>query len=215
LVQEDSRRIKPEECIKIFNATDVNLNLHSSSERDGVDPSGDFVNPRTFELAACGAFQLCDDRQLLPELFEVGREIITFSSREDMKEKMEYYLAHPEERKVICERARARILKDHSYDRRMEQMLSIVYASRYEMLRQREGDSPWGDMIRRAEGDADLQARCTRAMMRGEEPALDGLITDIVTGNGKLSETEQKLLFMHHVKSQILRMRSEESGTRK
>jgi hypothetical protein len=52
-------------------------------------------------------------------------------------------------------------------------------------------------------------------MRRGEEPALDGLISDIVTGNGKLSETEQKLLFLHHVRSQIVRMRSEESGSRK
>ena len=66
LVQEDSRRVKPEEYVKIFNATDINLNLHSSSERDGVDPSGDFVNPRTFELAACGAFQLCDERSMFP-----------------------------------------------------------------------------------------------------------------------------------------------------
>ncbi|MEY4669778.1 MAG: hypothetical protein RL518_2477 [Pseudomonadota bacterium] len=215
LVQDEARRIKPEEYIKIFNATEVNLNLHSSSERGGVDPTGDFVNPRTFELAACGAFQLCDDRQLLPELFEVGKEIITFSSREDMLEKIQYYLAHPEERKVVCERARARVLKDHSYARRMEQMLSVIYASKYEMLRQRESSSPWGEMLRRAEGDPELKERCQRAMMRGEEPALDGLISDIVTGRGKLSETEQKLLFLHHVKNQIIRMRSEESGLNK
>ena len=215
LVQEESRRINPEEYIKIFNATDVNLNLHSSSERDGVDPSGDFVNPRTFELAACGAFQLCDERQLLPELMEVGKEIITFSSREEMIAKMEHYLAHPEERKQVCERARARVIKDHSYERRLEQMLSTIYASKYETLRQRESGSPWGEMIRRAESDPELKERCQRAMMRGEEPALDGLIADIVTGKGKLTETEQKLLFMHHVKSQIIRMRSEESGARK
>jgi spore maturation protein CgeB len=215
LVQEESRRIKPEEYIKIFNATDVNLNLHSSSERDGVDPSGDFVNPRTFELAASGAFQLCDERQLLPELMEVGKEIVTFSSRDDMIAKTEYYLARPEERKAVCERARARVLKDHSYERRVERMLSTIYASKYEALRQRESGSPWGEMILRAEGDSELQERLQRAMLRGEEPALDGLIADIVTGNGKLSETEQKLLFMHHVKSQIIRMRSEEAGTRK
>jgi spore maturation protein CgeB len=215
LVQEESRRINPEEYIKIFNATDVNLNLHSSSERDGVDPSGDFVNPRTFELAACGAFQLCDERQLLPEIMEVGKEIITFSSREEMIAKMEYYLAHPEERRQVCERARARVIKDHSYERRLEQMLSTIYASKYETLRQRESGSPWGEMIRRAESDPELKERCQRAMMRGEEPALDGLIADIVTGKGKLTETEQKLLFMHHVKSQIIRMRSEESGARK
>jgi spore maturation protein CgeB len=173
------------------------------------------VNPRTFELAACGAFQLCDDRKLLPELFEVGEEIITFSSLEDMREKMEHYLAHPEERKAVCERARARVIRDHSYGRRIEQMLSMIYATKYETLRQRESGSPWSDMIRRAEGEPELQERCKRAMMRGDEPGLDGLIADIVTGKGKLTETEQKLLFMHHVKSQIVRMRSEESGARK
>jgi spore maturation protein CgeB len=215
LVQEDSRRVKPEEYVKIFNATDININLHSSSERDGVDPSGDFVNPRTFELAACGAFQLCDERSLLPELFEVGDEIITFSTLEEMREQIEYYLAHPEERNAVCERARARILRDHSYERRLEQMLSIVYATKYDTLRQRESISPWSEMIRRADHDPELKERCIKAMDRGEEPALDALIADIVTGQGKLTETEQKLLFMHHVKSQIVRMRSEESGVRK
>jgi hypothetical protein len=70
-------------------------------------------------------------------------------------------------------------------------------------------------MIRRADHDPELKERCIKAMDRGEEPALDALIADIVTGQGKLTETEQKLLFMHHVKSQIVRMRSEESGVRK
>lgn len=215
LVQEEARRIKPEEYVKIFNATDVNLNLHSSSERDGVDPSGDFVNPRTFELASAGAFQLCDERQLLPELFEPGKEIITFNSLKDMKEKIAYYLERPEERRAVAERARARALKDHSYERRLEQMLSTIYATKYETLRQREKKSPWAEMIRRAEHDPELKERCERACARGEEPALDGLIADIVTGKGKLSETEQKLLFMHHVRSQIIRMRSEEAGLKK
>jgi spore maturation protein CgeB len=215
IVQDDSRRVMPEEYIKIFNASDINLNLHSSSERDGVDPTGDFVNPRTFELAASGAFQLCDERLLLPELFEVGKEIITFSDLHDLRQKIEYYRSRPEERAQVCAAARARVLKDHSYERRMEQMFSTIYASKYEMLRQREQGNPWVEMIRRAEGDPELKERCERAYARGEEPALDGLIADIVTGQGKLSETEQKLLFMHHVRSQIIRMNREEAGLKK
>jgi spore maturation protein CgeB len=215
LVQDESRRVAPEEYIKIFNSTDVNLNLHSSSERDGVDPSGDFINPRTFELAGCGAFQLCDQRSLLPELFEVGKEIITFSNMSELRQKIEYYRAHPEERAAVCEAARARVIKHHTYEHRMEQMLSTIYASKYETLRQREQSSPWAEMIRRADGDAELKERCERACARGEEPALDGLIADIVTGQGKLTETEQKLLFMHHVRSQIIRMSREESGLKK
>ena len=94
-------------------------------------------------------------------------------------------------------------------------MLATVYGSKYEMLRQRERKSPWSEMIQRAEDEPELKERCERAFSRGEEPALDGLIADIVTGNGKLTETEQKLLFMHHVRSQIVRMRSEEAGLRK
>ena len=212
MVQEESRRVKPEEYIKVFNATDVNLNLHSSSERDGVDPTGDFVNPRTFELASAGAFQLCDHRSLLSELFEVGKEIVTFTDLPDLKEKIAHYQAHPEERRAIAEAARIRALRDHTYERRYEEMLSIIYASKYEHLRQREHNSPWAEMIRRADGDPELKERCERACARGEEPALDGLIADIVTGQGKLTEVEQKLLFLHHIRSQVLRMKREEAG---
>jgi hypothetical protein len=67
-------------------------------------------------------------------------------------------------------------------------------------------------MIRRADGDTELKERCERACARGEEPALDGLIADIVTGQGKLTEVEQKLLFLHHIRSQVLRMKREEAG---
>jgi spore maturation protein CgeB len=215
LVQEESRRVAPEEYIKIFNATDININLHSSSERDGVDPSGDFVNPRTFELASCGAFQLCDNRSLLTECFEVGKEIVTFNNLDELKQLIHYYQDKPEERRAVSERARARVLKDHTYQRRLEQMLGIIYASKYEQLRQRESASPWSEMIRRAESDPELKERCLRAQTRGEEPALDGLVADIVTGQGRLSETEQKLLFMHHVRSQIIRMNREEAGLKK
>jgi spore maturation protein CgeB len=215
MVQEQARRIAPEEYIKIFNSTDINLNLHSSSERDGVEPNGDFINPRTFELASCGAFQLVDERTLLPELFEVGKEIVTFNSLSDLRAKIEYYTEHPEERAQIAQRARERVLRDHTYDKRVEQMLAIIYASKYEELKKREQESPWTTMINRATRDPELVKRCEVSRERGEEPNLDGLISDIVTGNGKLSETEQKLLFLFHVRKQILRMNREESGYNK
>jgi spore maturation protein CgeB len=212
MVQEQARRISPEEYIKIFNATDVNLNLHSSTERDGVDPFGDFLNPRTFELASCGAFQLVDDRSLLSECFEVGKELITFDSLSDLKDKIAYYLDRPEERAAIANRARERVLRDHTYERRLEQMLSMIYATKFEALRNRESSSPWAKMLERAKPHAELSERCQKAYERGEEPILDGLISDIVAGKGKLSETEQKLLFLFHVRKQIIRMSREESG---
>ncbi len=214
MVQEAGRRLTPEEYIKIFNATDINLNLHSSNERDGVDPTGDFLNPRVFELAACGAFQLVDERALLPEAFEIGKEVVTFSSLNDLKEKIDYYTQHPEERARISENARARVLRDHTYEKRLEEMLSIVYSSSYQKLKAREQTSPWTEMIRRAEFDPDLQERCKRAFARGEEPLLDGLVSDITLGKGQLTEAEQKLLFLFHVRKQIIRMEHEGAGVK-
>ena len=205
MVQQGARRISAEEYVKIFNATEINLNLHSSTERDGVEPNGDFINPRTFELAGCGAFQLVDERTLLPEAFEIGREIITFNSFSDLTEKIQYYLEHPQERVEIAQRARARVLRDHTYNKRIEQMLSVIYASKFEYLRAREQASPWTEMIRRSAINPELKGRCEEARDRGEQPILDGLVSDIVGGNGKLSETEQKLMFLFHVKKHILK----------
>jgi spore maturation protein CgeB len=214
MVQESGRRLTPEEYIKIFNASEINLNLHSSNERDGVDPSGDFLNPRTFELAACGAFQLVDERELLSECFKVGEEIVTFSSVADLKDKIEYYRDRPEERRRIAARARERVLREHTYEKRLEQMLTLIYATSYQKLRSREQSSPWSEMIRRAEFDSELKNRCERAFARGEEPILDGLIADIATGQGQLTDTEQKLLFLFHVRKQIVRMEHEGAGVR-
>ncbi|RMG44893.1 MAG: methyltransferase domain-containing protein [Candidatus Dadabacteria bacterium] len=214
LVQEEGRRLKPEEYVKIFNATDININLHSSTERDGVDPYGDFLNPRTFELASCGAFQLCDERAYLSEVLEPGKEIITFKNRHDLQDKIRYYLERPEERREIAERAREKVLAAHTYNHRIHEMLSVIYSSKFEQLKRREKESPWTRMLERSKIDPELHERCKAAFERGEEPNLDGLVSDIVAGEGKLSETEQKLMFLFHVRKQIIRMTEERTGAK-
>lgn len=210
MVQESGRRLSPDEYIKIFNSTQININLHSSAERAGVDPYGDFINPRTFELAACGAFQLCDERQLLPETFIPGKEIITFSDRDDLKAKIDYYLAHPEERQKVVNAARQRVLCEHTYQHRMHEMLSKIYNSKYEYLKNRQNSSPWQKVLERSKIDPELHERCQKSFSRGEDANLDGLVCDIVNGKGKLSRTEQKLLFLYHVRKQIINMEEEE-----
>ncbi|KHK03609.1 CgeB family protein [Desulfovibrio sp. TomC] len=119
------RRIATEEAVKIFSAATVNLNLHSSMSPKELVPAGDFVNPRTFELAMCGAFQLVSDRTLLPELF-AGDELVRFANMEELREKLDYFLAHPGEREAYAARARTRALAEHTYRHRMEQLLGFV-----------------------------------------------------------------------------------------
>ncbi|MGE4555460.1 MAG: glycosyltransferase [Desulfovibrionaceae bacterium] len=125
LVQLSGARISSEDCVKIFNATDVNLNLHSSIQADRIVTGGDFVNPRTFELAGCGAFQVVDQRQLLPELFAPD-ELAVFHSVEEMVEMVDYYQGRPEERLDMAQRSRKRALAEHTYAARMQALMEFA-----------------------------------------------------------------------------------------
>ncbi|MBI9078219.1 MAG: glycosyltransferase [Pseudodesulfovibrio sp.] len=125
LVQLKGARISSEDCVKIFNATKINLNLHSSIQADELVTFGDFINPRTFELAACGAFQLVDKRSLLPEAFEED-ELATFSNMNELIEKIEYYTTNPKECEEIAKKGRERVLKDHTYLKRMRTLIEFT-----------------------------------------------------------------------------------------
>ena len=124
-IQRGGSRIGEEESVKIYNAAKVNLNLHSSVSAKELVSHGDFVNPRTFELAAMGAFQLVDRRSLMDGLFGPD-ELATFESPEEFYRKIDYFLAHPEEREAYARRARERVLAEHTYERRMQTLLGAM-----------------------------------------------------------------------------------------
>jgi spore maturation protein CgeB len=124
VLQRNGERIDTDTCRKVFNASSINLNLHSWAG-DGLDPDGDFVNPRTFELAACGAFQLTDRRSLLPDLFTQS-EVATLSSPDELPGEITRWLREPEERLAMAGRARQRVLAEHTYGHRMRDLLSQI-----------------------------------------------------------------------------------------
>ncbi len=125
LLQRSGARISPEEAVHIYNASAINLNLHSSVRADALVTPGDFVNPRTFELAACGAFQLCDRRSLLPDLFAED-EVAQFADFDELVERIGHFMGRPEERAGYAERARARVLAEHTYAARMDSLLAFA-----------------------------------------------------------------------------------------
>lgn len=112
-----------EELCKVCNAAKININLHIGSNN----------HSRVFDTIASGGFMLT---RFAPEdegpggigdLFEIGNEIEVFRTREEMREKIDYYLSHEDERRQIAERGRERLLRDHTIEKRMQQVLDIVY----------------------------------------------------------------------------------------
>ena len=120
-----NRRVTECEGRLIYHRSFININLHSSAFR-GKFGGGDFVNPRTFELAGMGAFQLTDMRKLLTLHFDPAEEIIALSGWEDMKRAVEYFLDHEEEREEIAGKARARVLREHTYQHRAREIVDLL-----------------------------------------------------------------------------------------
>ena len=122
VLQRAGARIDTETCVKVFNGTKVNINLHSWTG-EGLDPHADFVNPRTFELAACGAFQIVDERTLLREVF-TGEELVTTGRPDDLVSQVRQWLRDEAGRKQMADAARQRVLAEHTYVHRMRQLLA-------------------------------------------------------------------------------------------
>jgi spore maturation protein CgeB len=104
---------------KALRAAKIVLNTMFYTEVEGV-------NNTLFEAAGCGAFQIADWKPALPALFEPETEIVTFRTRAELQEKVEYYLSHPKERDRIAQRAHDRAHRDHTYELRLRTIFSVV-----------------------------------------------------------------------------------------
>ena len=108
-----------EEKSKAFSAAKIVINNLQPGEIIGI-------NVRTFEIAACCGFQLINHRAGLNQLYSTN-EVIAYHNVQELKELIDYYLIHSEERKIIAERAYHRTINEHSYKHRLDLMLNTIY----------------------------------------------------------------------------------------
>ena len=126
LLQHAEERFTPERFAKIVAGSKINLNLHSSTTHAGVDAECDAINPRVFEIAACGGFQVCDPCRGLESFFDFETELPVYRDLAELRKLIDHYLAHDDERRQVAARARERALRDHTYERRAQQMLDLL-----------------------------------------------------------------------------------------
>lgn len=98
----------------------ITLNRHINVAENNAN------NMRLYEATGVGAMLLTDRKQNLHELFEVGKEVVVYSSKEEAEELVRYYLDHPEEVEQIAQAGQARTLRDHTYKARMNELKSIL-----------------------------------------------------------------------------------------
>lgn len=119
-VQEDGRWLSREEELRTYCNAELVVNLHQDA---GFRGEPDFINPRTFVLAALGIPQLLEDRLELAPLFDLTNELNVFKPTADLKSLSAELLESPEKLRRKADKARQRALENHLLEHRLTQIL--------------------------------------------------------------------------------------------
>lgn len=109
---------------EIYNRAQINLNIHNWLGRGGA------MNLRLFEVPAAGAFLLTDPVDEIREHYVEDRHLACYRSAEELRGKLEYFLARPEECERIARAGREHFLAHHSYAVRARRVLQLAHDGR-------------------------------------------------------------------------------------
>ncbi|MBE6499602.1 MAG: glycosyltransferase [Methanobrevibacter thaueri] len=102
-----------------YSSCKILLNDHWEDMKDN-----DFPSNRLFDALACGTFVISDNIESSNILFEGN--IINYTDFKDLNKKVEYYLTHDDKRKSIANVGREIVLKYHTFDNRVDEILEIL-----------------------------------------------------------------------------------------
>ena len=107
------------EMPRVFQASKINLNMT-------IRPIETGLSLRVWDILGCGGFLLTNYQAEIPDYFEIGKELETYESMEELEEKIQYYLTHEEERMEIAINGYEKAARHHTYEMRLAQMLKVL-----------------------------------------------------------------------------------------
>ena len=105
---------------KVYSSSTISLNVHEDHQR----LYGSDFNERTLKIIASGGFEICDKVAVIRRYFK-DNELVLADNTQDWFDKIAYYIKYPEKRLSIIEAGKNKILREHTYKNRVEQLLSI------------------------------------------------------------------------------------------
>ncbi|MDD7402622.1 MAG: DUF3880 domain-containing protein [Butyribacter sp.] len=103
----------------VFQNSKINLNITLRSIKNGIPL-------RAMDIMGAGGFLLTNYQNDFNYHFEDGVDYVSFASQDDMLDKIEYYLGHEKERCEIAQNGCNKVRSEHTYEKRLQEMLSIV-----------------------------------------------------------------------------------------
>ena len=102
-----------------FNQAKINLNISLKAIQSGIPL-------RVFDVLGCGGFLITNYQHEIAECFEDGRELVIYEDIPDLIAKVNYYLAHEDERKRIAQNGYEKVKSEYTFERRMKEILEEI-----------------------------------------------------------------------------------------
>ena len=103
----------------VFKTARINLNITLRSIKSGIPL-------RAFDILGAGGFLLTNYQADFGGCYVPGEDFVYYESREDLIQKIDYYLTHEEERAAIAESGFQRTAANHTYRHRVEEILTYL-----------------------------------------------------------------------------------------
>lgn len=107
---------------KIYASSKILVNIHEDYQRQ----YGGDCNERTFKIPFCGGLEITDEVEIINEYFVEDKEIVIAKNKDEWFEKIRYYYDNPSKAKKIAQAGRKRVLKDHTYHNRAQQIIDLI-----------------------------------------------------------------------------------------
>lgn len=103
----------------VFYHSKINLNITLRSIKSGIPL-------RVFDILGSRGFLLTNYQEDMLDYFVPDEDFVYYTDQEDLLSKIEYYLSHERERLDISRNGYAKILQDHTYEKRIPLLFGDV-----------------------------------------------------------------------------------------
>ncbi len=100
----------------VFKQSRINLNISLRGIKSGIPL-------RAYDIMGAGGFLLSNFQADFLDCFVPGEDFAYYESREDLLQKVAYYLEHEEERQMIAKNGHDKVAAGHTYRHRIREML--------------------------------------------------------------------------------------------
>jgi len=114
------------EEINLLQRSKIGLNVHNSTGP---------INTRLYYLPANGVIQICDNKNHLGKVYELGKEVIGFDNINEAIDLCHYYLNNDEERRTIAANGWKRAIKDYNEIAVFQRLIDRVLLSKNDQKR--------------------------------------------------------------------------------